>query len=413
MQADLPAVGPTFRSGATVHDAGFSLVEAVVSAALLLLVIAAVFALADPTRGVSLVQLESADLEQRLRVAANTLSNDLTMAGAGTYAGADTGPLTFWFAPVLPYRRGRVAADSPGTFRSDIVTLFYVPSTSSQTTLSAALSSGQLTLQVAPESGCPQGQPLCGFLPGMTLLVHDSQGHFDTLTLTSTAGNQGQLAVNSPGGVMRGSYAIGSKVAQVIQRTYYVKPNAAQGVDQLVYYDGSTNADTPVIDHVAGIELQYYGDPQPPILHGSVSDSAGQSTTYGPKPPPLDARPTAYPDGENCVFTLDPVSGLHSPRLEVLGDQSLPRALVRLTAAELGDGDIWCPEVGAENRFDADLLRIRKVAVTLRVESAVDALRGPAGVLFRHGGTGRGGQRLLPDRELRFQVTPPNLNLRP
>ncbi len=412
MQAGRPAVGPTFRSGATVQDAGFSLVEAIVSAGLLLLVTAAVFALTDPTRGASLVQLESADLEQRLRVAANALSNDLTMAGAGTYAGAEAGPLTFWFAPVLPYRRGRVAADAPGTFRSDVVTLFYVPSTSSQTTLSAALSSGQLTLQVIPESGCPHGQPLCGFLPGMTLLVYDSQGHSDTFTLTSTAGNQGQLAANNPGGVMRGTYAIGSKVVQVVQRTYYVKPNA-QGVDQLVYYDGSANADTPVIDHVAGIELQYYGDPQPPILYGSVSDSTGQWTTYGPKPPAFDARPTAYPDGENCVFTFDPVSGLHSPRLEVLGEQSSPRALVRLTAAELSDGDIWCPEVGTENRFDADLLRVRKVAVTLRVESAVDALRGPAGVLFRHGGTGRGAQRLLPDRELRFQVTPPNLNLRP
>jgi hypothetical protein len=211
---------------------------------------------------------------------------------------------------------------------------------------------------------------------------------------------------------MRGAYAIGSRVVQVVQRSYYVKFNAGQGVDQLVYYDGSMSADTPVIDHVAGFELQYFGDPRPPVLHGSVSDPAGQRTTYGPRPPALDERPTAYPDGENCAFTVNPVSGLHSPRLGVLGGQS-SRALVRLTAAELGDGDIWCPDAGAENRFDADLLRIRKVAVTLRVESAVDALRGPAGVLFRHGGTGRDARRLLPDRELRFQVAPPNLNLRP
>jgi hypothetical protein len=34
-------------------------------------------------------------------------------------------------------------------------------------------------------------------------------------------------------------------------------------------------------------------------------------------------------------------------------------------------------------------------------------------VLFRHGGTGRDAGRLLPDRELRLQVAPPNLNLRP
>jgi hypothetical protein len=36
------------------------------------------------------------------------------------------------------------------------------------------------------------------------------------------------------------------------------------------------------------------------------------------------------------------------------------------------------------NRFDADLLRIRRVRVTMRVQAALSALRGPAGVLFTH-----------------------------
>ena len=58
----------------------------------------------------------------------------------------------------------------------------------------------------------------------------------------------------------------------------------------------------------------------------------------------------------------------------------------------LTDGP-WCPsETNTDgddmpNKFDADLLRVRQVRVTLRVQVANEVLRGPAGVLFRHGGT--------------------------
>jgi len=51
------------------------------------------------------------------------------------------------------------------------------------------------------------------------------------------------------------------------------------------------------------------------------------------------------------------------------------------------------------------------VRVTLRVQVAKTLLRGPAGVLFRHAGTSRGGERFVPDQEIRFDVAPRNLNL--
>jgi hypothetical protein len=76
----------------------------------------------------------------------------------------------------------------------------------------------------------------------------------------------------------------------------------------------------------------------------------------------------------------------------------------------LKDGP-FCPEDANVNRWDADLLRIRKIEVTLRVQSAVAALRGPQSALFAHGGTSRGGDRWVPDQEIRFQVSPRNLNL--
>ena len=81
-----------------------------------------------------------------------------------------------------------------------------------------------------------------------------------------------------------------------------------------------------------------------------------------------------------------------------------------LDAARLSDGP-WCPDAFSLNRYDADLLRVRRIAVTLRVETPLSALRGPASVLFARGGTSRTAIGWVPDQEVRFDVAPRNLNL--
>ena len=74
-----------------------------------------------------------------------------------------------------------------------------------------------------------------------------------------------------------------------------------------------------------------------------------------------DRRPTGYPAGENCVFArTDDGLGL-VPRLDPLA----AGGLVPLTASRLTDGP-WCPDQGSARRFDADLFRIRTIAVTRR-----------------------------------------------
>ena len=78
----------------------------------------------------------------------------------------------------------------------------------------------------------------------------------------------------------------------------------------------------------------------------------------------------SWPPGENCTFAV--VEGVHAPRLTVLGSGS--PALVELTHAILTDGP-WCPDSLATNRFDADLLRVRRIRVSLRVQSALASLR--------------------------------------
>jgi hypothetical protein len=312
---------------------------------------------------------------------------------------------------VLPFRQGAVGDDGPGKYFTDRLTVFYVPSTTAQSTTADAINAGagSATLVVTPETDCPVGQTLCGFGSGMTVLIFDNTGNYDTFAITSVSQASATMTVNKPPDATPTVYPSGSKVVQAVDRTYYLKTDEAAGTNQLVYYDGSTSADVPVVDHVVGLTFDYYGDRQPPQLRKPVSDPTGPWTSYGPKPPALGVKPTAYPAGENCVFQLD-AGGLQGPRLAVLGDGSNPNTLIQLTSAQLTDGP-WCPDANNANRWDADLLRIRKIGVKVRVEAAIDALRGPASALFTRGGTSRGGNKWVPDQEVRFQVSPRNLNL--
>ncbi len=68
-------------------------------------------------------------------------------------------------------------------------------------------------------------------------------------------------------------------------------------------------------------------------------------------------------------------------------------SLASLPAAILTDGPM-CG--GGNNQFDADLLRVRKVRVTMRVQAANPALRGADTTLFRHPGTSQGRREVRP-----------------
>lgn len=82
----------------------------------------------------------------------------------------------------------------------------------------------------------------------------------------------------------------------------------------------------------------------------------------------------------------------------------------RLDPSLLQDGP-WYPDDMDPKRYDVDLMKIRRVGVMLRVQAALAAMRGPAGILFVHGGTSTSAERYVPDRTIRFDVTPRNMNL--
>jgi len=387
---------------------GFSILEMVVSTAITLIIAGVAVALVDPGRASFAIGLESADMQQRLRAAAGTLYADLVMAGTGDDQSPNRGPLSYYFASVLPYRRGTNHDDPAGTYRTDTISVLYVPPTVARSTLASDLPRAvSADISVNADAGCPTTDVTCGFKEGMGALVYDARGDHDTFTITNVQANL--LHVERTGGApTQTDYGRNTTtVVEVANVVYSLKNDASTGTYQLISRTGGAGSDVPVVDHLVALKFDYYGDPQPPVLIKALIDPVGPWTTYGPPPPaPGDQLPSGgYPAGENCTFTVDP-NGMQVPRLVVLGSGA--NALVQLTSAELTDGP-WCPDALSPTRWDADLLRVRRVGVTLRVEAAILALRGPASLLFSHGGTARNGNRWLPDREITFQVSPRNL----
>jgi hypothetical protein len=389
--------------------AGFSLIEVVVSSALILLIVSAMLALAHPIMEAAQAQPEAADLHQRLRAAADAVLRDIMAAGAGIDTGPASGPLSDYLAPVIPYRIGDSNSDiARGVFfRTDTLSLITLPSLVAQARVARASIAGQqLIVDAAPNCGGMPFDRLCGFTQDLRVIVLDTDGTYD---IGSVASVLGLVVTIDHLGSFAGTHNSGTAIlAAVDLHTYYAKNDTATGALQLVHYDGRVS-DLPVVDELLKLEFEYVGEPSPPQLLGGTDlrSQQGPWTTYGPKPPPLDVDNTAdsWPAGENCVFRVN--EGSHVPRLTTLSATSSD---MTLDAALLTDGP-WCPDATSPVRYDADLLRVRRVRVTMRFEAAAASLRGPASTLFQRGGTATSSTRLVPDFETRFDVTPRNVSL--
>ena len=96
---------PVVREGRR-SDAGYTLIELLVSTAIMITVTGAIFSLMNPAQGNAQTQPEVADMQQRMRVGNDTIFKELVMSGAGPYQGPVTGSLVNFFAPILPRRVG-------------------------------------------------------------------------------------------------------------------------------------------------------------------------------------------------------------------------------------------------------------------------------------------------------------------
>ena len=355
-------------------QAGYSLVELLVSTAIMITVTGAIFSLMNPAQGSSKSQPEVADMQQRMRVGNDTLFKELIMSGAGPYQGPITGALVQFFAPILPRRLGRVNPDPATVFKEDTITLSYIPNSYSQTTISQLMPNVSAELKVSPQNNCPPDtqESLCGFHEGMDVIIFDTSGNFDFFTITQV--QDAAAHMQHRGQDMSVPYNSGASITQIVSNTYYLN----RDTHKLMRYN-LNDQETPLVDDVVDLKFEYFGDPNPPMA---------------PKP----ALGVA-----NCVIDAG-----GNPRLPVLAADE--GSLAPLTAAILTDGPM-CG--GGTNQFDADLLRIRKVRVTMRMQVADPTLRGTDTTLWKNPSKGRtsGGERYVPDYSLSFEVSPRNLNL--
>jgi prepilin-type N-terminal cleavage/methylation domain-containing protein len=406
-----------------LRHGGFTLIEMMVSMAIMTVIIAGVFSLLNPAHGTYQAQPEVSDMQQRLRVAADSIHKDLVMAGAGMYSGNMIGTLDAYFSPLLPHRVGTIAPDPAGTFRANpqcpltcasAVTIMYVPTTTAQTTIRTDMPQPSSEVKVNAQAGCPEADPLCGFKEGMQVLIMNPSGAYDIFTVTNAQDDA--LHLQHRDDKFTTAYPAGSWITQIESHTYYLEDNGTDTF-RLRHYDGY-KTDLPIVDNVVDFRAEFFGDPSPPRVIKPVTDPQGPWTTYGPRPPALgqDNSDDPWPTSENCLFTVDGATGLQvaRPEIQTLGPPDGPPVL--MPQAMLTDGP-WCPAdtnsdgAALPNKYDADMLRVRQVRITLRVQVSKALLRGPAGVLFRHAGTSRSGERFVPDQEIRFDVAPRNLNL--
>jgi prepilin-type N-terminal cleavage/methylation domain-containing protein len=359
---------------------GFTLIELLVALAIALIVAAGVVKLADEARTYFVVQPEVMDVTHRARVGVDLLTTELTSAGAGASLGADAAPMIRWIPPILPARYqggGTGASDPAGQVFFDRLTIVTAAEDAPFVAVRGTMAGASSAVPIAAAAGCPVGDTLCGFRAGQRIAVFDRTAVFDLATVQAAAALPGP-----PSGLaalFHGASALAkafreeddARVVQVRAVTWY--HDAAR--NQLRRATGP-RADGPVLDDVVGLRFRYFGDRAPPS---------------SPRPPP---------GASNCLFDAAGV-----PALGVLppddGDQ------VELTEALLTDGP-WCG-AGGGPVFDADLYRVRRIRVTLRVQANPAWARGADRTLFQRPGTGTAARLLVPDYVMTFDVTPRNL----
>lgn len=126
----------------------------------------------------------------------------------------------------------------------------------------------------------------------------------------------------------------------------------------------------------------------------------GLTFTYYASPDP-ESAPKPETGLGNCVFAAgDPPTPLLAP----LGGT----ALKVLEPSQLTDG----PVCGVSpNRFDGDLLRVRKIGVEIKVQVGQESLRGDDPTQFVNVGRASSGDTWVPDYSVKFEVAPRNMNL--
>jgi hypothetical protein len=345
------------------HAGGFTIAEMLVALQIALVLGVIVAGLLSHLIATAQVEPERTDRDHRVRLVVDTIAERLRESGAGLGHGDLAGPLNRHLPAVYPHRRGTLAADPEMSAFHDRFTVLATEAGAPHAAVLSPMVDTTSPIAILPQAGCPPGAPACGFQPNTRAVVFDRTGSFDLFTIS---GIQADAVHHLPAALSRVYGPAGrAQVAQIDLRAFWF--DAANATLRQLTGGGSNQ---PVADHVVAMTVRYFGDPAPP---------------EGPRPP------VGLP---NCLF-----DAAGAPLLSALAPTD--GALVELTPAMLSDGPV-CG--AAPNRFDADLYRLRRIRVTLRVEAAPESLRGTDPQLFRRPGRARSPATSVPDQEVTFEV---------
>jgi hypothetical protein len=338
-------------TGERRDDVGFTLIEVLVSMGVVMVVASIAAGIVGPATRTAVREPDVIDVQQRARAGVEMLLRDLHRAGAGLTLGPATGGLGGFLPPIVPRRMGLLSPDRRDVARPDAIMIAMTAGSRSQSRLLNLISASSLDLRTEPSPNCPGGAGPCGIGAGSSLMIFDGLGHFDFFTVVAAQSGIGRLRPWQAATPVQ-TYPAGAAVSEAEWHLYYLDIQNRQ----LRHFDGYLT-DTPVVDDVVGLGFEYWGDPAPPMA---------------PRPPLGTA---------NCLFDA---AGQPAGLPTLLASDG---SLTALPLALFTDGP-WCG--AGQNQFDADLLRIRKVRVTLQVRA--------------HNPLARVG-----DYALRFDVSPRNL----
>jgi Tfp pilus assembly protein PilW len=211
----------------STRDGGFSVVELLIAMAIMVTFSTALLSLILAGQSMARMQPEAADVQQRARIALQTLGAELALAGAGLDRGPLAGPLAQYFAPALPSADGGL-------------TLWYVSDRAAQTTLAAPFAQGATDVFVESAEG---------FDTASTAIVFDGHGCHDLVRVEAVTA----IALTVRSGVRACAYDRPAAIAQGEVRTYRVD----SATRQLVRRDEATGATVPVLDNITAMTVEY------------------------------------------------------------------------------------------------------------------------------------------------------------
>ena len=145
---------------------GFVLFDLIVSMAITIAVLGAVFQLLDPAHGLFDIGLEQAEMQQRARGSIDTMVRDIHLAGAGAAV-----------PPIAPYRRGLTNPDLPGSALVDRLSVAYVlPGQSPALVTYWTRTDREGIPQLMKYDGSTTDVPFSDFVSGVRFSFFDGEG---------------------------------------------------------------------------------------------------------------------------------------------------------------------------------------------------------------------------------------------